>query len=167
MKALFVTILLALTFSANANPIREIKVAYYAGELQLFKVANDSTQESWLTRLEKELEQKYDFHEDMSYIFEAWDEVESHCSITDPDFADGANIDWHTVWNTVASRGQVLGYVLHLVADIDGIQVNGPYIRCQYIRSSYLISPQGEDLTDYAHGDPTFPMDALQYYSRL
>ena len=138
MKMTIILSFIILTTTAFADQGVRFFKGYKYGHLNNAKVTNSAWLESAATLLERE----HDFHENVSYVGEVWDEVANHCGFTEVEseqIYNDSEVYVETKWNKIINKkGKTKGYILYLFAHISSRSKE-----CYFPRSVYVINTKG------------------------
>jgi hypothetical protein len=92
----------------------------------------------WLDSAESVLEREHDFHENVSYVGEVWDEVEVLCDLTQEqseEAYESSEVYVETKWSKIVDvDGKTKAYFLTLFA-----RLSGDFGICDFPRGTYVI----------------------------
>lgn len=140
MKNILGIIILLNASMAFALSAKSVYRGYKYGTLKSAKVVGSA----WLDEKIEKVSRTYDFHENVSYVGEDWDEVTSTCGWSDEEAEE--RFDYSEVYvkvdfnKIVNRRGQTKGYIIYLFAEIEG--------DCDVERGVYVIDRAGNIVHD-------------------
>jgi hypothetical protein len=92
----------------------------------------------WLNSAESFLEREHDFNENVSYVGEVWDEVETFCDMTpeqSEEAYESSEMYVETKWSKIVDgKGATKAYFLTLFA-----RLSGDFGVCDFPRGTYVI----------------------------
>jgi hypothetical protein len=92
----------------------------------------------WLDSAESVLEREHDFHENVSYVGEVWDEVEVLCDLSQEqseEAFESSEVSVETKWSKIVDlQGKSKAYFMTLFA-----RLSGDFGVCDFPRGTYVI----------------------------
>lgn len=99
----------------------------------------------WLKSAESLLEREHDFYENVSYVGEVWDEVETFCDLSaeqSEDAYESSELLVETKWSKIVDiNSKTKAYFLTLFARIDG-----GFGVCDFPRGTYVIGVDKKEI---------------------
>ncbi len=99
----------------------------------------------WLNSAESLLEREHDFHENVSYVGEEWDRVETFCDFSteqSEEAYESSEIYVETKWSKIVDKElKTKAYFLTLFA-----RVSGKFGVCDFPRSTYVIGKDKKEV---------------------
>jgi hypothetical protein len=144
MKILTLLFVLLLGSNAYATSANSLEKGLKYNTLKMKKVKSST----WLEEKADALSSAHDFHENVSYVGEDWDDVAEYCEFDEETAElvyDNSQVEAAIDWNKVSTKkkNKTKAYALFLFAHIQSA-----YGDCLYPRGLYGIDKKGNEIEE-------------------